>query len=112
MNALRFASYIQVNAVAIGSSNFSKSTYFGYPFTQGEADVILLAHDDAGSPASNFTSVIEGFSNTIAQRSGQTEIVEDFPNSAFAKSIYSGGATNSHEYLSNILEETIKRTLK
>lgn len=42
--ALEFIRSIKVNAVAIGSSNFSNTTYFG-AFDKGEADVILLAHD-------------------------------------------------------------------
>ena len=112
-DALDFAHSITVNAIAIGSSNFSNNTYFG-PFEKGESDVILLAHDSM-KRSSDFTEIISAFraassgNDNSGSNERSTSIAEEFPESVFSESIFC--SKEPHDYLKDILIITIEQKM-
>lgn len=64
----------RVNALAIGSSNFSWQTYFCDRFDKGEADVFMFVEDDL---TRGFARWVEGAIRNAADGLNQTSAIED-----------------------------------
>lgn len=106
-DAKQWLLHIQVNAIVIGSSNFSYATYFntnGSSRERGESDLILMAHN-SNNPSSNFSNIIEGFSSSA---STHNYLQEQFSESVFAEGVFYGADDNPQAYLNDILLKTLE----
>lgn len=118
-NKTAFLNSITVNAVCIGSTNFSDSSYFGGNsggLGYGEADVVLMA-PSPDKTSSDFYDIVGAFSESdlppnfdVKPESAEVyaSIREEFYSATFAKASYEGAFTEPSEYLKSMLELTIE----
>lgn len=122
-NREAFLNSITVNAVCIGSTNFSKTSYFGGAngnFDKGEADIVLMAPSPEKA-STDFYDIVGAFSaddlpsgirdDDSERAEVYSQIREEFFYAAFAKATYDGSFKNPHGYLKNLLELTISDQL-
>lgn len=116
-NITKFLDNIDVNAVLIGSSNQSKTTYFEPVAKKGEADIFMFAVEGDNKDEKE----IIDFLNTLnAQNDSYKEQFSDsnnkyselFNNCILSRSIYGKGNKKSGEFLKDILRNLLESGLK
>ncbi len=100
-----FLSSIYVGAILIGSSNLSKTTYFGDPSSKGEADVFIF-------DATKDINVQSYFEDNELQ--GRYRDFGLFPNDdiVITRSFFGKGHTDTQEFLKDILKDVLKSGLE
>lgn len=92
-----FLANLDVNAVLVGSSNQSKSTYFAPKALKGEADIFMFDGDNVA-----YKDLIEDEDKKYGSL---------FEDTVVSESIYGLGKDNPREFLKNILRDLLETNL-
>ncbi len=95
----RFLNNISVNAVLIGSSNQSNSTYFDDPSKKGEADIFMFIDEMKGL-----------LYNSITENRENNDI--GFEDTVITESVYGKGNDDPESFLKDILEDLLNTNIE
>lgn len=104
-NIDQFIDSISVNAVLIGSSNQSNTTYFDRRACKGEADIFIFRPDYYSEVDKQDKLLIREEDNDI------NRIFGEFEDSVITKSFWGKGSRDSEEFLKDILKSTLVESL-
>lgn len=96
-----FLDTVCVNAILLGSSNQSNSTYFDPLAKKGEADIFMF-RDTYWSPLKKKEETFTNLSDDFYRES-----FSEFENGVLSESVYGKGDTNSESFLKNVLKELL-----
>ena len=104
-NIDQFIDSISVNAVLIGSSNQSNTTYFDRRASKGEADIFIFRPDYYSEVDKQDKLLIREEDNDI------NRIFGEFEDSVITKSFWGKGSRDSEAFLKDILKSTLVESL-